>query len=196
MNQDSRGRITLRGRGGVERIAVDMDEVLADALGELLRRYNAEFGERLTKHDLHGRWMWDAVPPERHDRLAAYLHSPDFFTDLDVMPGSQRVLERLNASAEIFIATAAMEFPNSFTPKFRWLERHFPFLSPRRFVFCGDKSILHADYLIDDMPRHFDHFVGQGLLFTSPHNAREKLRRDGCVRVDDWPAVERYFFGN
>ena len=29
----------------MKRIAVDMDEVLADALGELIRRYNAEFDE-------------------------------------------------------------------------------------------------------------------------------------------------------
>jgi 5'(3')-deoxyribonucleotidase len=187
--------VTLSGRGGRKRIAVDMDEVLADALGELIRRYNAEFGERLTKRDLDGRWMWDAVPPSRHGSLAAYLHSPDFFTDLDVIPESQRVLARLDSIAEIFIATAAMEFPNSFTPKFRWLERHFPFLSPRRFVFCGDKSILHADYLIDDMPGHFDHFMGKGLLFTSPHNTRASSRRDNYVRMDDWLAVEQYFFG-
>jgi 5'(3')-deoxyribonucleotidase len=183
------------GRRGVQRIAVDMDEVLADALAELIRRYNEDFGERLTKQDLDGRWMWDAVPSTRHDRLLGYLHSVDFFEDLPVIPESQRVVERLNASAEVFIATAAMEFPNSFTPKYRWLERHFPFLSPHRFVFCGDKSILHADYLIDDMPRHFGRFAGTGLLFTSPHNAREKLPPGGPLRMDDWLAVERYFFG-
>ncbi len=173
----------------MRRIAVDMDEVIADALGELIKRYNREFGERLRREDLHGKWMYDVVPPARQGRLAQYLHSADFFEDLPVIPESQRVLERLSAEYEIFIATAAMEFPNSFGPKYRWLERHFPFLSPSRFVFCGDKSILHADYLIDDMPRHFKRFAGAGILFTSPHNALVT----GYTRVDSWRAVERLF---
>ncbi len=171
------------------RVAVDMDEVIADALGELIVRYNREFGERLRRDDLHGKWMYDAVPPARRGRLVEYLNMPDFFENLPVMPESQRVLERMTAEYEVFIATAAMEFPNSFGPKYRWLERHFPFLSPSHFVFCGDKSILKADYLIDDMPRHFQRFSGAGILFTSPHNAKLK----GYTRADNWRVLEKMF---
>lgn len=174
----------------MKRIAVDMDEVIADALGELIARYNREFHERLRREDMAGKWMYDVVPEERQGRLMQYLHTEDFFEDLGVMPDSQRVLERLSEEYEIFIATAAMEFPKSFGPKYRWLERHFPFLSPSHFVFCGDKSILRADYLIDDMPRHFKRFTGRGILFTSPHNAL----LNGYTRVDNWRAVEKLFF--
>ena len=174
----------------MKRIRVDMDEVLADALGKLIRLYNAEFSENLTVQDMWGDWMVDVLPDSRQDRLMSYLHEPDFFDDLDVMPDSQRVLERMSRRYEIFVATAAMEFPNSFGPKFRWLERHFPFLSPTRFVFCGDKSILHADYLIDDMPRHFQRFAGQGILFTAAHNAKVAAK----LRVDNWREVENLFF--
>lgn len=173
----------------MKRIAVDMDEVLADALGELIVRYNHEFNERLRREDLFGKWMYDVVPPGRQGRLMGYLHTEDFFEDLAVMPDSQRVLERISQKYEIFIATAAMEFPNSFGPKYRWLERHFPFIPPSHFVFCGDKSILRADYLIDDMPRHFKRFAGTGILFTSPHNANV----NGYTRAENWLAVERMF---
>lgn len=175
----------------MKRICVDMDEVLADALGKLIRMYNREFSASLTEQQMWGRWMVDVLPPGRQERVMAYLQEPGFFEDLAVMPESQRVLERLAQSYEIFIATAAMEFPHSFGPKFRWLRRHFPFLPPTRFVFCGDKSILHADYLIDDMPRHFTRFAGQGLLFTAAHNANV----EAAVRVNDWLEVEAYFFG-
>jgi 5'(3')-deoxyribonucleotidase len=174
----------------MKRICVDMDEVLADALGKLIRLYNAEFSENLTVHDMWGNWMVNVLPPGRQDRLMAYLQEKDFFDDLDVMPDSQRVLERLSHRFEIFIATAAMEFPNSFGPKFRWLERYFPFISPTRFVFCGDKSILHADYLIDDMPRHFERFKGKGVLFTAAHNAKVVTPH----RVNNWLEVESLFF--
>ena len=133
-------------------IAVDMDEVIADALGEHLSRYNRDFPEHLTVDDLQGRWLWDAVPPTRVAALERYMLSDDFFAVLGVMPHAQRVLDRLQSRYDVFIASAAMEVPTSFTAKFQWLARHFPFIPASRIVFCGDKSILRADYLIDDNP--------------------------------------------
>ena len=47
-----------------------------------------------------------------------------------------------------------MVVPNSLGPKYRWLQRHFSFIPPTHYVFCGTKSILRADYLIDDQPRN------------------------------------------
>ena len=55
----------------------------------------------------------------------------------------------------------------------------------RNFVFCGDKSILNADYLIDDNAYNFDGFRGEGLLFDAPHNALETRYR----RVRSWQEV-------
>ena len=69
------------------------------------------------------------------------------------MPHAQRVLERLQSRYEIFIASAAMEVPSSFAAKYELLAEHFPFIPTSHIVFCGDKSILRADYLIDDNPR-------------------------------------------
>ena len=63
-----------------------------------------------------------------------------------------------------------MEVPTSFTAKYNWLGRHFPFIPPSHIVFCGDKSILRADFLIDDNPRQLRRFQGQGILFEAPHN--------------------------
>lgn len=173
----------------MKRICVDMDEVLADMLSEHIARYNRDHDEAVTKADLSGKWLWQIVSPDRHERLDGYLRSEDFFENLEVMEDSQRVLHALAAKYEVYIATAAMEFPNSFGPKYRWLRRHFPFLHPHHFVFCGDKSILAADYLIDDQPAHFRRFRGEGILFTAPHN----LGVDGFRRVDNWLQVEQMF---
>ena len=173
----------------MKRIAVDMDEVLADALSEHLIRYNRDHNDVVTKADLHGKWLWDVVSADRHDRLESYLRSEDFFEDLPVVEHSQEVLAKLCEHYEVFIATAAMEFPNSFAPKYRWLRRHFPFIAPSNFVYCGDKSILRADFLIDDTVRHFERFAGKGILFSAPHNAQVT----GFHRVDSWREVEAFF---
>lgn len=166
-----------------------MDEVMADALSEHLLRYNRDHNENLTLDDLHGRAIWDVVGIDRHNSLESYLRSEDFFESLAVMPESQRVMRRLQEDYEVFIATAAMEVPTSFHQKFRWLEKHFPFIPPSHIVYCGDKGIIHADFLIDDNPRQLRRFRGEGILFTSPHNVAVK----GFRRVNDWLDVEKLF---
>lgn len=166
-----------------------MDEVMADALGELLARYNRERNANFTKSDLRGKWLWQVLPAGGQELIEGYLQSEDFFEDLPIMPGCQKILHRLTGHYEIFVATAAMAFPNSFGPKFRWLRRHFDFLSPGNFVFCGDKSILQSDFLIDDMPRNLAAFRGEGILFTSPHN----VDVTGYRRVDSWEAIAEMF---
>ena len=173
----------------MRRICVDMDEVMADTLAEHLRRYNQAFEEEITPDDLAGKGLWEVTPLDRQAELRAFLDAEDFFEDLPLMPDSQQVLKKLSTRFEIFIATQAMAVPNSLGPKYRWLQRHFSFIPPTHYVFCGNKSILRADYLIDDMPRNLQHFEGQGILFTAPHN----LTATGFVRVDNWQQVAAYF---
>lgn len=170
------------------RIAVDMDEVIADALAEHLRRYNAAFGAGLTLADVQGRHVEDYVPAA-HREAALAMVDASFFEALEVMPGAREVLQELSETHDVFIVSAAMDVPCSFDAKYRWLQRHFPFIPPARIVFCGDKGIVDADYLIDDRPRHFARFRGQGLLFSAPHNAAETR----YVRVGSWAEVREFF---
>lgn len=173
----------------MRRICVDMDEVMADTLAEHLRRYNQEFDENVTTDDLAGKGLWEVTPEDRQHQLRAFLDAEDFFEDLPLIPDSQEVLKLLSDRFEIYIATQAMAVPNSLGPKYRWLQRHFPFIPPTHYVFCGNKSILRADYLIDDQPRNLQRFEGQGLLYTAPHN----LNATGFVRVHHWLEVAQYF---
>jgi 5'-nucleotidase len=173
----------------VQRICVDMDEVMADTLSEHLRRYNEAFDEALTPSDLAGKGLWQVAPEDRQAQVRAFLDAEDFFEDLPLMPGSQQVLQELADRFDVFIATQAMTVPNSLGPKYRWLQRHFPFIPPQNYVFCGNKCILRADYLIDDLPRNLDRFEGKGLLYTAPHN----LTATEYTRVNHWGDVAEYF---
>lgn len=171
------------------RIAIDMDEVIADTVSSLLDWYGREHGQRWTREMLAGKGFRGIAPPEQYEYMRRMLHQGDFFAGLPVMPGSQAVVEDLCGRYEVFVASAAMEYPASCAAKHGWLRRHFAFLPEERIVFCGDKSILRADFLIDDHSRHFRRFAGQGVLFSSPHN-REVV---GYPRVHDWEAVRTMF---
>ena len=173
----------------MKRLCVDMDEVMADTLAEHLRRYNQAFDEEVTLEDLAGKGLWEFTPLDRQKELRAFLDAEDFFEDLPLIPGAQEVLQQLASRFEIFIATQAMVVPNSLGPKYRWLQRHFSFIPPTNYVFCGNKCILRADYLIDDLPRNLKRFEGQGLLFTAPHN----MTVTDFVRVNNWLEVAQFF---
>jgi 5'(3')-deoxyribonucleotidase/uncharacterized protein with PQ loop repeat len=170
------------------RIAIDMDEVMADALTEHLCRYNAAYGTNITPAELTGRHLEQSVPPAHREAAEAMLDA-SFFEDLAVMPDCREVLGELAHRYEVFIVTAAMDVPCSFDAKYRWLQEHFPFIPSSHIVFCGDKSIVDADYLIDDRPRHFAAFRGEALLFSAPHNAGETR----YTRVSSWKDVREHF---
>lgn len=170
----------------MKRIVIDMDEVIADVMPKFLDLYEREFGSSLKKDDYWGKKIYQIKGAEK---IRNYLYHKGFFADLPVMPGSQEVIYELIADYEIFIATAAMEFKASFEDKYDWLRKHFPFIHWRNIVFCGDKSVIKADYMIDDHPKNLRVFNGKGLLFTASHNIHETQ----FTRVGNWQEVREYF---
>lgn len=178
--------VAIRSQGDspdVQRIAIDMDEVLADTAGHQLAWYNRDFGTQLTADDLRGRHFHTVVPQEHRAGIKAHLFDPTFFRDIPLMPGAIDAVRVLSERYELFVASAAMEHPVSFTAKYEWLREHFPDIPASRCIFCGDKSIVGADYLIDDSPYQLATFRGESIIFTAPHNVHETRFR----RVLDWP---------
>jgi len=151
-------------------IFVDMDEVMADAYNAHIDIYNKEYNAKLRKEDCHGKEVWQCVPQEHQKSIREHAHRVGFFRDLKVIPGSQKVLKALNEKYEVYIASAAMEFPNSLKEKSDWLDLHFPFITWQKRILCGHKFILKGDVLIDDRSRNLHNFQGRSIMFTSPHN--------------------------
>ncbi|MFM7195944.1 MAG: 5' nucleotidase, NT5C type [Bacteroidota bacterium] len=176
----------------MKRIIVDMDDVMADATGQFLIHYRQEFGVEITRESLHHKEELQGFPKAHHQAVYEFTFRENFFRTMAVKPGCQRVMQRLHEQHEVFIVSSAMEFPNSLGEKLSWLKEHFPFLHWKQFVFCGKKSIVHGDYMIDDLPQNLEGFNGEQLLFTAPHN----MQVDRFTRIRDWDHVEQYFFGS
>jgi len=177
-----------KGVNDMKRIAIDMDEVISHFSAKCLELFNEEFQERYTDQHLQGKKLME-LDARFEKKVNQYLANESFFLDLEVIKDSQEVIKKLSANYEIYIVTAAMEFPVSLAPKYQWLKKHFSFLNEKNFVFCGDKSIIHADYLLDDTPSNLETFSGKGVLFTAPHN----VNATGYARVNNWKEVEAYF---
>ena len=170
-------------------IAIDMDQVIANMYRKMAVTYNELFGTTFTEEELL-RAPKDSMTREQFKLLMGKLNEPDYYRVMDLMdPDSVEVIRELNERFDVYIATAAMEVPNSFNAKYDWLQEHFPFLDPQKFVFCGTKAVIHTDYLIDDSLNQLEVFKGQGIIYSMPYNEHV----EGYPRVKNWLDVREYF---
>ncbi|MEM8508601.1 MAG: 5'(3')-deoxyribonucleotidase [Bacteroidota bacterium] len=167
------------------RIFVDMDEVIADAYQAHIDIYEKEYGTRFTKAECEGREFWQCVPKAHQKKVRDHADSIGFFRDLKVIANSQEVLRELSKKHEVYIASAAMQFPYSLKEKSDWLDIFFPFIPWQYRILCGHKHILKGDLLIDDRSYNLEGFDGRRLLFTSPHNTQT----DKFERVSSWNEI-------
>ncbi|MES2275273.1 MAG: 5'(3')-deoxyribonucleotidase [Bacteroidota bacterium] len=166
------------------RIAIDMDEVIADPIAKFIDIYQREHGYTYTLEQMRGKEFRELLPEEISHTLREYINRKGFFRDLELIPNSREVVEQLCQKYDVFIVSAATEFPNSLEDKLHWLGNHFPFISWTNIMFCGYK-IVKTDMMIDDRIRNFNGFDGRKLLFTSPHN----VAITGYERVNTWDEV-------
>ena len=167
-------------------IAVDMDGVIADTVSQFILWYERDYGISIGKKAFHAKPEIEVLPEGVMKKM---VYSPGFFRTVPVMQGAQQALQQLMENFDIFIVSAAMEFPQSLPEKYEWLKEHFPFVSWRNIVFCGDKSVIGTDYMIDDHVRNLDNFKGNTLLFSAGHN----VAIESHYRVNNWREVAAYF---
>ncbi len=166
------------------RIAIDMDEVLADPIYKFIQLYNRDHQVPMDLVIKPGTEIFQNVPEEVNDKWFDYINQKGFFRDLPVIDGAVEAVQQLQSKYEVYIVSAATEFRNSLEDKLDWLGEHFPFISWKNVVFCGEK-IVDVDIMIDDRIKNFVGFEGRPLLFTSPHN----LLVTEYERVDNWQQV-------
>ncbi|MGP1991094.1 5' nucleotidase, NT5C type [Zobellia laminariae] len=166
-------------------IFVDMDEVIADTYGEHIEIYNKDYNEQLTLDFFHGSEVWHKVPVDRQQSVRDHARNRGFFRNLKPIADAQAVLKELSEKHEVYIASAAMQFPNSLEEKSEWLDEYFSFILWQNRILCGNKHILRGDVLIDDRSYNLETFEGRSLLFTSPHN----VNSTGFERVNNWLEV-------
>lgn len=165
-------------------IAIDMDGVMADVYAQLFKNHHADFGTSLTLEEVTGKEESIAFPNCRK-----HVFSEGFFRHAPVIADSQEVVKKLNNRYQVYIVSAAMEFPQSLVEKQAWLNEHFPFIQWQQMVFCGSKKIIKCDIMIDDHFRNLDDCDGRTFLYSQPHNKLADCGRHH--RVESWKEIEK-----
>ncbi|MCF3111891.1 5'(3')-deoxyribonucleotidase [Niabella sp. CC-SYL272] len=167
----------------MKRLIIDMDGVLADVYSQFRKYERLDLGIEQEEAALIGK-----TEREAFKNVRTYVNSPGFFLEAPLMSGCVEVVQQLNQQYDLYIVSAAMEFPLSLYEKYQWLQQHFPFLIWEQLVLCGSKKIVQGDIMLDDHFKNLDHFNGKTLLFSQPHNMKKDPGKH--QRVANWQEVQ------
>lgn len=155
-------------------VAIDVDGVLRNNLGIMLKLYNEEFGVNMTENDIVD-FKTDISFPlieERYHMPSSewffQLHAKEIFLDAPAFKGVTKDIVDLKEVADIVIVTYQKGYRNKmFT--LQWLEKHG--IDANEICFLRDKTKLHTDVLIDDNWWNFwGTNVDSAFLVDAPHN--------------------------
>lgn len=162
-----------------ESIAIDLDSTLNNLDEVWVQRYNELYNDNL-KHFT----CWDVtkcVKPECGKKIFDILLEPEFFFRLGLKDGAYDAFKFLNSEYDCYIVTAYTH--TTCVDKVRWVNKHFPFFDSSKVVFCNNKGLIDADYIIDDAPHNIEAFKGTGILIDMPYNQDFEGK---CIRIGNW----------
>ncbi|RXK52217.1 5' nucleotidase, NT5C type [Aquirufa rosea] len=173
----------------MKRIAIDMDDVLAETSIKIIDQINSRLNKSYSHDELLKDNSLKMAFYQDYQSNNQFLWEPGFFLDIAVKDDAVEVVKQLQKKYEVFIVSAATEFPESMKEKLVWLEQHFPFIGWQHTVFCGHKHMIQADYLIDDHEKNLITFSGKPILYSALHN----LHIQDYERVNNWKEVAHMF---
>ncbi|XP_050764404.1 5'(3')-deoxyribonucleotidase, cytosolic type isoform X1 [Gymnogyps californianus] len=152
----------MGGRAGPLRVLVDMDGVLADFEGAVLRGFGARFPgeprvELAARRGFSVREQYRCLREDLGAKVASVYEAPGFFLGLDPIPGALEAMQEMvhMQDTEVFICTSPL----------------------RKYEHC----------IVEKLNPSWEH-----VLFTCCHNRHVQLqapRRRLLSWADDWKAI-------
>ena len=191
------------------RIAVDVDDVLAENDAGIVAFSNQRWGTNLTVDDYDEHWakMWQ-VDNAEVERRTAEIVSTSLSAGYGHIGGALEVLERLAQHHHLMIATSRCLQVKGDT--IAWIDEHFPGIFASTAVYFSGiwdeltndshratkaelMTQINADVLIDDQLKHCQAVAAHGrnaLLFGDYAWNQAATLPAGVVRCANWYEVE------
>lgn len=184
--------------------AVDVDEVLRSLVPGMVRIYNREFPDANIKYEDVTDFVVENTFPlieQQTEYKASYwffqLHGEELFCHSPECEGALEAFNKLKEYGKVVIVTYQKTDANK-QCTLNWLSEHG--FEADGICFLKDKTLLHADVLIDD---NIWNFMGtncrHGVVITAPYNKNTNLsdvllgkQPDGTIIKNQMESIARF----
>lgn len=182
------------------RIGIDMDGVIANAVGKLVDNANKRFFLKIEEDNVDERGVQQAVInqlPESYvkmrftspEEIKPLIYSKGFFLSLKEYDGAIESIRKLHLMGhKLSFVTKVIDWDLSPGEKFNWLSTRIQDLD-WEFICVGKmetKARIDVDLIIDDDPRVIKTFPRKKILIKRPWNRRfrENIKEKDFIEVD------------
>lgn len=168
------------------KIGIDLDEVLADFMPQLLKYYNGKYKTNFTRKQIkeYNFWnLWRCTKEQVIEEVYHFFKSP-YANEIQPVRGARETVLKLNKNNELFVITSrADDFAEE---TFRWINKYFSRVFSEIYItnqwnnsykktkkksdICKELGI---ELIIEDGPEHASDCASSGLnvlLFDCPWN--------------------------
>jgi 5'-nucleotidase len=175
------------------RFLIDMDGVLSDFDGEFLKRWRERYPDKfyVPLEERTTFYVKEQYPDELRPLMSEIIWGSGFFRGMMPVSGGKEALTEMESMGhEVFICSSPLAtYKNCVLEKFDWVDRVLGPSWVERIILTKDKTLVKADYIIDDKPeiRGVENMPGwEHILYDQPYNREVNKRR---LTWENWKAV-------
>jgi 5'-nucleotidase len=170
-----------------------MDGVVADFEAWFLEGWRKQHPDKtpVALEERNTFYLTDQYPQEHRSLVHQIYSAPKFFRNIPPIKGSIEALHEMDKMGlQVLICTSPLKrYQHCVPEKYEWVEAQLGKAWTGRVIMTRDKTIVRADYLIDDNPdiRGLDTPTWEHIIYDQPYNRHITDKRR--LTWDNWKAV-------
>lgn len=177
--------------------AIDCDEVLRSNIKDMIELYNRDYNDNISFNDVFDfdvDKVFTKVKETTGESASKYFfekYSKEVFSDSDAMPQAKEAVDILRKYGKVIVVTYQKNIENR-SRTLKWLDDNN--IAYDGICFLRDKSLVHADYLIDDNDWNFYGCnCKHGILISKPYNkhidCNDLKNKSNCQTMDKFMSL-------
>ena len=156
-------------------ILVDLDMVITDFDGGFQRVWKQKYPDReiILLKNRKDFYLTNDYDKAFYNDIEEVINAENFLLNLDPLPGAVEGFKQLcELYVNVRICTTSLKHKFSSSEKWEWVDNNFGRKATLDMIICNDKTLVRADYLIDDRPmiKGLKTPEWKHILFTQPYN--------------------------
>lgn len=188
-----------------KKIIFDFDDVIVR--GDFLKIANECFKENKKIDDLTSYYIEENfnITKEERDRYLDMIVNRNVYENATLVEGAYETLQKLANDSRFDVMICSVPIIRNrerlsaklFANKFNFIMENLPFIDPNNIILCGNKSILVADYMIDDKVENLEsnENVDFKILFPAYHNkdlSKLDMLKKGIIKANDYNYIYNF----